>query len=45
MRAQAALGNRGAVREQYEALRGLLHRELGVEPAQETQRVYRESVG
>jgi LuxR family maltose regulon positive regulatory protein len=45
MRAHAALGNRVAVKEQYETLRGLLHEELGVEPAQETQRVYRESVG
>jgi DNA-binding SARP family transcriptional activator len=44
MRAHAALGNRVAVKEQYETLRGLLLRELGVEPAQETQRVYRESV-
>jgi DNA-binding SARP family transcriptional activator len=45
MRAHAALGNRVAVKEQYETLRGLLLKELGVEPAQETQRVYRESVG
>ncbi|HEV2863642.1 MAG TPA: BTAD domain-containing putative transcriptional regulator [Pyrinomonadaceae bacterium] len=45
MRAHAALGNRVAVKEQYETLRGLLQRELGVEPAQETQKVYRESVG
>jgi two-component SAPR family response regulator len=44
MRAHAALGNRVAVKEQYETLRGLLLRELGVEPAQETQSVYRESV-
>jgi ATP/maltotriose-dependent transcriptional regulator MalT/DNA-binding SARP family transcriptional activator len=44
MRAQAALGNRVAVKEQYEMLRSLLLRELGVEPAQETQRVYRESL-
>jgi ATP/maltotriose-dependent transcriptional regulator MalT/DNA-binding SARP family transcriptional activator len=44
MRAQAALGNRVAVKEQYETLRGLLLKELGVEPAQETQQVYRESV-
>ena len=33
MRAQAALGNRVAVKEQYETLRGLLQKELGVEPA------------
>ena len=44
MRAHAALGNRVAVKEQYETLRGLLLKELGVEPAQETRRVYRESV-
>ncbi|HEX7312971.1 MAG TPA: BTAD domain-containing putative transcriptional regulator [Pyrinomonadaceae bacterium] len=44
MRAQAALGNRVAVKEQYETLRSLLQKELGVEPAQETQRVYRESL-
>jgi LuxR family transcriptional regulator, maltose regulon positive regulatory protein len=44
MRAHAALGNRVAVKEQYETLRKLLREELGVEPAQETQRVYRESV-
>ena len=45
MRAHAALGNRVAVKEQYETLRRLLREELGVEPAQETQKVYRESVG
>jgi LuxR family maltose regulon positive regulatory protein len=42
MRAHAALGNRVAVKEQYENLRGLLKKELGVEPAAETQKVYRE---
>ncbi|HEY0082352.1 MAG TPA: tetratricopeptide repeat protein, partial [Pyrinomonadaceae bacterium] len=44
MRAQAALGNRVAVKKQYETLCSLLHRELGVEPAQETLRVYDELV-
>src|SRR5215207_4325045 len=44
LRAHAAQGNRVAVREQYEALRKLLRKELGVEPAAETQRVYRELV-
>ncbi|MDQ3805368.1 MAG: hypothetical protein M3416_16250, partial [Acidobacteriota bacterium] len=44
MRAHAALGNRVAVREQYETLRKLLRKELGVEPAAETQRVYKELV-
>ena len=42
MRAHAALGNRVAVRQQYEELRQLLREELGVEPTAETQRVYRE---
>jgi LuxR family maltose regulon positive regulatory protein len=44
MRAHAAQGNRVAVREQYETLRRLLRKELGVEPAAETQRVYKELV-
>jgi two-component SAPR family response regulator len=42
MRAHAAMGNRVAVREQYETLKRLLRKELGVEPAAETQRLYRE---
>jgi LuxR family maltose regulon positive regulatory protein len=42
MRAHAAQGNRVAVREQYETLKRLLRKELGVDPAAETQRVYRE---
>jgi LuxR family maltose regulon positive regulatory protein len=45
MRAQAALGNRAAVKEQYEALRGLLQKELGVEPAMPTQKAFRELMG
>ena len=45
MRAQAALGNRVAVKEQYETLRQLLQSELGVEPAMQTQKAYRELVG
>lgn len=45
MRAQAALGNRVAVKEQYETLRGLLQQELGVEPAIQTQKTYQELVG
>lgn len=44
MRSQAALGNRVAVKEQYETLRGLLQKELGVEPAMQTQKTYRELV-
>ncbi|MCA1850208.1 MAG: tetratricopeptide repeat protein, partial [Acidobacteria bacterium] len=42
MRAHAALGNRVSVKEQYETLRGLLRRELGVEPAKDTQKTYQE---
>jgi DNA-binding SARP family transcriptional activator len=45
MRAQASLGNRVAVKEQYELLRGLLQKELGVEPALQTQKSYRELMG
>ena len=45
MRAQAALGNRVAVKEQYETLRKLLQKELDVEPAMQTQKAYRELVG
>ncbi|HLM56482.1 MAG TPA: BTAD domain-containing putative transcriptional regulator [Pyrinomonadaceae bacterium] len=44
MRAHAAQGNRVAVREQYDALRKLLRKELGVEPAPETQKVYKQLV-
>ncbi len=42
MRAHAALGNRVAVKEQYENLVRLLHKELGVEPAADTKKVYQE---
>ena len=42
MRTHAALGNRVAVKEQYEALRELLQNELGVEPATQTQQTFRE---
>jgi DNA-binding SARP family transcriptional activator len=45
MRSQAALGNRVAVKEQYEALRALLQKELGVEPALQTQKAYKELLG
>jgi two-component SAPR family response regulator len=44
MRSHAAQSNRVAVREQYESLRRLLRKELGVEPAPETQRVYKSLV-
>jgi DNA-binding SARP family transcriptional activator len=41
MRAHAALGNRAAVKEQYEHLRRVLRKELGVEPAAETQKIFK----
>jgi DNA-binding SARP family transcriptional activator len=44
MRGQAALGNRVAVKEQYETLRALLQKELGVEPAMQTQKAFRELI-
>jgi LuxR family maltose regulon positive regulatory protein len=45
MRTHAAQGNRAAVKEQYETLRVLLQKELGIEPASETQKVYRGLIG
>jgi DNA-binding SARP family transcriptional activator len=45
MRAHAALGNRVAVKEQYENLRKLLQKELGVEPAMQTQKTFRGLIG
>jgi len=45
MRTHAAQGNRAAVKEQYETLRVLLRKELGIEPASETQKVYRGLIG
>jgi LuxR family transcriptional regulator, maltose regulon positive regulatory protein len=45
MRAHAAQGNRSAVKEQYETLRKLLRSELAVEPALETQKLYRQLFG
>lgn len=45
MRAHAGLGNRGAVKEQYEKLKRLLRDELGVEPVTETKKVFRELFG
>jgi LuxR family maltose regulon positive regulatory protein len=44
MRSHAAQGNRVAVREQFETLRGLLAKELGVEPGAETRKTYQELV-
>jgi LuxR family transcriptional regulator, maltose regulon positive regulatory protein len=45
MRAHAAQGNRAAAKEQYETLRALLRKELGIEPASETQKVYKGLIG
>lgn len=45
MRAHAALGNRGAVKDQFETLKRILADELGVEPSAETKKLYRELIG
>ncbi|HEY2973171.1 MAG TPA: BTAD domain-containing putative transcriptional regulator [Pyrinomonadaceae bacterium] len=45
MRAYAALGNRGAVKDQFEGLKRILASELGVEPSAETRKLYRELIG
>lgn len=45
MRAHAAQGNPVAVREHYEKLRGILRKELSIEPSAETQKVYRQLIG
>ena len=42
MRSHAGLGNRGAVKEQYESLKRLLRDELGVEPVADTKKIYKE---
>jgi LuxR family transcriptional regulator, maltose regulon positive regulatory protein len=42
MRAHFNLGNRGAAKEQFETLRRLLERELGVEPGAEARKIYQE---
>jgi DNA-binding SARP family transcriptional activator len=44
MRGHAALGNRGAVKEQFEVLKRLLESELGVQPAAETRKLYQELI-
>ncbi len=44
MRAHAALGNRNAVKDQFESLKRLLVSELGVEPSAETKRLYHQLV-
>ncbi|HEX8175739.1 MAG TPA: BTAD domain-containing putative transcriptional regulator [Pyrinomonadaceae bacterium] len=45
MRAYSATGNRAALKEQYEHLRRLLQKELGVEPVAETRKVFKELMG
>jgi LuxR family maltose regulon positive regulatory protein len=45
MRAHAALGNRGAVKDQFEGLKRLLATELGVEPSVETRKLYQQLIG
>lgn len=45
LRAHAALGNRGAVKEHYEGLKRLLKEELGVEPSAETRKLYEQLRG
>lgn len=44
MRAHAAQGNGVAVRDQYENLRAILRKELEIEPAAETQKIYRQLI-
>lgn len=44
MRAHAALGNRGAVKDQFEGLKKLLASELGVEPSAETKKLYQQLI-
>ncbi|HKP73755.1 MAG TPA: BTAD domain-containing putative transcriptional regulator, partial [Pyrinomonadaceae bacterium] len=42
MRAHAEMGNQAAVKEHYDSLRRVLRKELGVEPAAETQKMYKQ---
>jgi LuxR family transcriptional regulator, maltose regulon positive regulatory protein len=44
LRAHAAMGNRGAVKEHYEGLKRILESELGVEPSAETRKLYQQLV-
>ena len=44
LRAHAALGNRGAVKEHYEGLKRMLENELGVQPSAETRKLYQQLV-
>jgi DNA-binding SARP family transcriptional activator len=45
IRAHVNLGNKAAAKEQFESLRRLLERELGVEPGAETRKLYQELIG
>lgn len=45
MQAYSALGNRAAIKEQYESLCRTLRKELNVEPVAETRKIYRELMG
>jgi LuxR family transcriptional regulator, maltose regulon positive regulatory protein len=44
LRAHAALGNRGSVKEHYEGLKRILENELGVEPSAETRKLYQQLI-
>jgi DNA-binding SARP family transcriptional activator len=44
LRAHAALGNRGAIKEHYEGLKRILESELGVEPSPETRKLYQQLI-
>ena len=45
LRAHAATGNRGAIKDHYEALKRILDDELGVEPSPETRKLYQQLIG
>jgi len=42
LRAHAAMGNRGALKDHFEGLKRLFQAELGVEPSSETKKLYEE---
>jgi ATP/maltotriose-dependent transcriptional regulator MalT/DNA-binding SARP family transcriptional activator len=44
LRAHAAMGNRGAIKEHYEGLKRILESELGVEPSSETRKLYQQLI-
>ena len=44
MRAHAAVGNRGAVKDHFETVKKLLEAELGVEPSAETKKLFRQLI-